>query len=154
MRLISTILLLLLTLTAVAQIRGKVVSVADGDTFTLLTDDKTQVKVRLHGIDCPEKGQPFGNKAKEFTSDQVFGKMVTVEEKDVDRYGRTIGMVRLTSGEILNEQLLKEGLAWHYTYYDKNPLWREYEQQAKKKGKGLWSEAGAVAPWEFRRNRR
>ncbi len=69
---------------------GKVVKVADGDTLTLLTDGR-QIKVRLAEIDTPEKGQPFGNKAKQALAEMVFGKQVKVIVVDVDRYGRTVG---------------------------------------------------------------
>src|SRR3954466_7515540 len=96
-----------------AKLKGKVVSIADGDTFTMLVDGNRQVKIRLHGIDCPEKKQDFGQVAKKFTSDMIFGKIVSVDEMDIDRYGRTIGMVHLSNGRILNEMLLQAGLAWH-----------------------------------------
>ena len=142
---------LLLSICLFAQLNGKVVSIADGDTFTLLTADKRQVRVRLHGIDCPEKTQPWGNKAKEFTSEAIFGKTVSVQEKDIDRYGRTIGMVTMPNGEILNEALLKAGLAWHYTYYDINPEWAVLEQIARKQKLGLWKDSEPIAPWQYRR---
>lgn len=70
-------------------ITGKVIRVADGDTVTLLDSTNTQIRVRLYGIDCPENGQDFGNVAKRFTSDLCFSKIVTVDVKDIDRYGRT-----------------------------------------------------------------
>lgn len=73
---------------------GRVIRVADGDTITILTEGKEQKRIRLYGIDCPEKKQPFGQKAKQFTSNKVFGELVEVEEKDIDRYGRTVGIVK------------------------------------------------------------
>ncbi|HZX74284.1 MAG TPA: thermonuclease family protein, partial [Cyclobacteriaceae bacterium] len=112
------------------QLIGKVVSVADGDTFTMLIDNR-QVRIRLHGIDCPEKSQDFGQVAKEFTSGYVFGKVVTVVQMDIDRYGRTIGMVTINDINV-NEKLLEAGLAWHYTTYDRNPKWKAIEVAAKK----------------------
>jgi endonuclease YncB( thermonuclease family) len=132
-----------------AQIQGKVVSIADGDTFTMLVDNE-QVKVRLHGIDCPEKGQDFGNVAKEFLADYVFGKVVSVKYMDTDRYGRTIGMV-VVGGVNLNEKLLEAGLAWHYKTYDKNPDWAKLEEQARRAKKGLWVQPNAVPPWDYRK---
>jgi micrococcal nuclease len=138
----------------VATITGKVVSVADGDTFTLLVNGNRQQKIRLHGIDCPEKRQDFGQVAKEFTSKQVFGKTITVKPTDTDRYGRTIAIVLLADQISLNELLLKNGLAWHYLQYDKNPDWNKLEQTARKKKVGLWQQANAVAPWTFRHTKR
>src|SRR5690606_18221182 len=116
----------------IATITGKVVAVADGDTFTLLVYGNRQQKIRLHGIDCPEKRQDFGQVATDFTSKQVFGKTITVKPTDTDRYGRTIAIVLLPDQISLNELLLKNGLAWHYTQYDKNPQWKKLEQIARK----------------------
>jgi micrococcal nuclease len=152
-----TIALLLFGLNAQAQvatITGRVVAVADGDTFTLLVNGNRQQKIRLHGVDCPEKKQDFGQVAKDFTSKQVFGKTVTVRPTDTDRYGRTIAIVLLADQISLNELLLKKGLAWHYTQYDKNPQWKSLEQIARKKKVGLWQQPNAVAPWSFRHDKR
>src|SRR5690606_37891553 len=104
------VVVLFLHLTAFAQVAGTVVKVSDGDTFTLLTAENRQIKIRLHGVDCPERKQDFGLAAKKFTSDRVAGKIVKVKELDKDRYGRTIGMVYLADGKILNEELLSAGL--------------------------------------------
>lgn len=131
------------------QLEGKVVKVADGDTFTMLVN-KEQIKIRLHGIDCPEKSQDFGNVAKTFLSDMVAGKLVKVKKMDTDRYGRTIGMVFI-EGKNVNEELLRAGLAWHYKYYDKNPEWDKLEEDARVAKSGLWSMADPVAPWEWRK---
>jgi endonuclease YncB( thermonuclease family) len=92
-----------------------VVSVTDGDTITVLRDKK-QLRIRLYGIDTPEKGQAFGNKAKQFTSKMVFGKVVEVEVMDTDRYGRTVALVGVNK-QILKEELLKAGYAWVYYQY-------------------------------------
>lgn len=138
----------------IATITGKVVAVADGDTFTLLVNGNRQQKIRLHGIDCPEKRQDFGQVAKDFTSKQVFGKTITVKPTDTDRYGRTIAIVLLPDQISLNELLLKNGLAWHYTQYDKNPQWKKLEQIARKNKVGLWQQQNTVAPWTFRHTQR
>ena len=136
---------------SIAQLRGKVVSVADGDTFTLLTDQKVQYKIRLHSIDALEKAQDFGTVAKTYLSDLDFGKVVEVEQKDVDQYSRTIGMVTVGGKKNVNEELLRAGLVWHYAYYDKNPLWAELQERAKAAKLGLWSMASPVASWQWRR---
>lgn len=130
---------------------GKVVKVTDGDTVIIITDDNTQVKIRLHGVDCPERKQDFGNKARQFTSLSAFGKTVKVEVKDKDRYGRLVAIVKLPDGRILNEELLKNGLAWHYKHYDQSEKYTVLEHQAKRDKLGVWSMPNPIAPWEFRR---
>jgi endonuclease YncB( thermonuclease family) len=94
----------------VSQFSGKVVSVLDGDTIDVLHNKRAK-RIRLNGIDAPEKGQAFGQKAKQFVSEQAFGKEVTVKTFGLDKYGRTIGDVFLPDGRMLNEELVREGLA-------------------------------------------
>jgi micrococcal nuclease len=142
------ILLLLLPLGCYSQLIGKVVNIADGDTFTMLVNNEP-IRIRLHGIDSPEKGQDFSNVAKEFLSGYVFGKVVTVREMDTDRYGRTIGMVTI-DGVNVNEKILEAGLAWHYKQYDKNYKWAQLESIAKGKKIGIWSVSNPTPPWDFR----
>jgi endonuclease YncB( thermonuclease family) len=149
MRFAKVFLLLLFPLTSYSQLVGKVVAIADGDTFTMLVNNE-QTKIRLHGIDCPEKAQDFGSVAKEFLSGYVFGKVVTVREMDIDRYGRTIGMVTI-DGVNVNERMLEAGLAWHYKTYDKNPAWAKLEEEARKVKKGLWAQPNPIPPWEWRK---
>lgn len=132
------------------QLTGKVVSIADGDTFTLLVENGEQVRVRLYRIDCPEKGQDFSNKAKEFLAEQVFNKEVVVDRKGLDRYGRTIGLVKI-DGTTVNEKLLEAGLAWHYRQYDANPEWAKIEAEARASKRGLWMNPSPIPPWEYRK---
>jgi micrococcal nuclease len=131
---------------------GKVVSVSDGDTIKVLYDGK-QVKIRLAAIDCPEKGQPYGQKAKQFTADMVAGKVVKVWETDVDRYGRIVGFV-FVGDKNLNKELLSAGLAWHYKKYSRDPELAKLEFEAKSSKRGLWAEPDPVPPWEWRRDKR
>ncbi|POY34707.1 nuclease [Solitalea longa] len=131
----------------ISTVEGKVISIADGYTITILTEDNQQIKIRLHGIDCPEKKQPFGMAAKQFTSNLVFGKTIKVKITDIDRYGRSVGIVYFNDSEILNEKILAAGLAWHYTKYDQNPAWDELEKTTRNKKAGLWIDPNAVAPW-------
>ncbi|HPI00307.1 MAG TPA: thermonuclease family protein [Chitinophagaceae bacterium] len=155
MKKLFVLLFTILPLLVIAQLKGKVVGITDGDTFKLLTADNKQIKVRLYGIDCPEKKQDFGQVAKQFLSDQIFGKQVEVENKNIDRYGRTIGMVFTDNHINVNEALLKVGLAWHYSDYDKNhPAWGSLEKQAREKKIGLWSQPNPIAPWNYRRQKR
>lgn len=133
-----------------AGFEGEVVGVSDGDTISVMQDGKA-VKVRLSGIDCPEKKQAFGQKAKEFTSAQVMGKIVTVVEGGKDRYGRMIGTILLADGTNVNHAIVSAGLAWHYTKYSKDETLGAAEAQAKAAKLGLWADAEPVAPWKWRK---
>lgn len=137
-----------------ADVTGKVVKIADGDTFTLLTDDNQQVKVRLYGIDCPERSQDFGQVARQKLSDLIFGGKVYVIEKDIDRYKRTIGIVYNQDQINANEAMLQAGLAWHYKTYDKNPEWAQMEENARAQKIGLWSQPNPTPPWDWRKKKR
>lgn len=129
---------------------AKVVGVTDGDTIVVLTEDKAQVKVRLEGIDCPEKGQPFGDRAKQATAGLCFNKTVRVEKTGLDRYGRTLAFVYV-GDTCLNEELLKQGMAWHFKRYNSDSTLANLENQARKMKVGLWSDARAIPPWEWRK---
>jgi micrococcal nuclease len=131
-------------------VRGKVIGIKDGDTFEILIDRKPEV-VRLAHIDCPERGQPFGKAAKQFASDLCFGRQVVVKEEDRrDRYGRMIATVSLPKGTVVNKELVRAGLAWHFTRYSSDTAYALLEQQARNAGVGLWSEVTAIPPWEWR----
>lgn len=152
----SFILALLLSFPAFAAqyIEGKVVGISDGDTITVLTDEKRQVKIRLYGVDCPESKQAFGTRARQSTSGHVFGKRVRVEVADTDRYGRTVGIVTAPDGTVLNRELLTEGMAWLYTAYCKAPVckeWRKEELAARRAKVGLWADSSPTPPWEYRK---
>lgn len=131
---------------------GKVVGISDGDTIKVLRD-KTPVKIRLHGIDCPERGQAFGSKAKHFASDYVFGKIVTIKETAQDRYRRTVAWVYLDNSS-LNEALVRAGLAWHYKKYSSDKNLSDAEIKARNERLGLWSDPHSIPPWEYRRLKR
>lgn len=140
--------------TAVESFSGKVVGVADGDTLTVLVDEK-EIKVRLHGIDCPERGQPYGAKAKTFTGDRAFGQVVTVRVIDHDRYGRTVGRVVLPDGADLSALLVGHGLAWHYVQYapDDEQL-ASLEKVARQENREIWSDpVPPIPPWDWRKPR-
>ncbi len=132
-----------------APFEAKVVGVSDGDTITVL-DGTTRVRVRLNGIDCPERGQAFGARAKQLTSELAFGKTVTLRPLGKDRYGRVLGEVVLPDGRVLNEELVAAGMAWHYTRYSNDATLARLERRARAARVGVWSEGRPVAPWEFR----
>ncbi len=141
----------LLSFQAITTINGKIVGVTDGDTVKLLTADFTEIKVRLEGIDCPEKNQAFGQKAKQYASDLCFGKQVTLQKTGVDRYGRTLGYIILPDGRNLNKEMLKGGYAWHYKKYNQSKEFADLEEQATKAKRGLWADPNPIAPWDFRK---
>jgi len=135
--------------------QGKVVGISDGDTITVLHNNKGE-KVRLYGIDTPEKRQDFGNRAKQFTSNMVFGKYVEVDPVTKDRYSRTVGLVYI-NGQCLNEELVRAGFAWVYIQYCKKTIctdWSRIETAAKANKNGLWSHSNPIPPWEFRHKRK
>ena len=142
---------ILWSLPAAAEERfmGKVVGVTDGDTISVLRNGRS-ARVRLEGIDCPEKGQDFSQRAKQFTSELIFGKEVSIEVRDVDRYGRLVARVT-AAGQDVSLALVKEGLAWHFTTYSRDPSLAEAEQGARAAKRGLWGQGSAIPPWEFRR---
>ena len=127
----------------------RVVGIADGDTFTCLTDAKQQLKVRLHAIDAPEKQQAFGQQAKKHLSDLVYGQTVTLHITDTDRYGRTVADIRLGSLDI-NQQMVKDGYAWAYRLYDGTRYVQE-EKAARNARLGLWRDVNPIEPSQWRR---
>ena len=122
---------------------------ADGDTFTLLVEGNTQVRIRLHGIDAPERGQPYSQQSTKFLGERLRGDL-KVRIMDTDRYGRSIGMV-IVDGKNINAALIEAGLAWHYKQYDQNPAWEKLENQAREARRGLWQEKDPTPPWVYRR---
>jgi endonuclease YncB( thermonuclease family) len=124
----------------------------------VLDADKVQHKIRLSGIDAPEKKQAFGNRSKESLSDMVFERTVNVETEKSDRYGRKIGKV-LVNGQDVNLVQVERGMAWFYRQYQREQspndrrLYDEAEQAAKAGKRGLWNDADPVPPWEFRHNK-
>jgi ATP-dependent hsl protease ATP-binding subunit hslU len=125
---------------------GKVVSVHDGDTITILAQKK-QIKIRLFGIDAPELKQPYGKKSKQFLSNLIAGQIVEVKENGNDRYGRTIGTISL-NGEDINAQMVENGYAWAYRRFSKK--YAPQESEAKFEKRGLWRD-DPIPPWVFRR---
>jgi micrococcal nuclease len=129
----------------------RVVGISDGDTLTVRDGEKTY-KVRLHGIDCPEKGQPFGRAATEYTARLAQGRPVRVVERSRDRYGRVVADVWLEDGTWLNHALVREGLAWWFRRYAaRDKALAELEEKAREARRGLWAEAEPVPPWLWRK---
>ena len=131
------------------KLRGKVVEITDGDTFTLQVE-KAKHTITLAAVDCPEDGQPFAKEAKQALSRKILGKTVQVAGRERDRYGRTVGIVRV-DGECVNTQLVREGWAWHYQAYSDSKSLAKAESEARKARRGLWARRNPVPPWQWRR---
>jgi micrococcal nuclease len=135
------------------EFTGRVLRVPDGDSVLILRDGTT-VEVRLHGIDCPERGQAYGGRAARFTSARALGKTVTVRGHDLDQYGRTLGDVVLRDGTVLNRELVRAGLCWWYRHYSDDATLGDLEAEARKAKRGLWQDPFPVPPWDYRRSQR
>jgi len=132
---------------------GQVVKIADGDTLTVLDQSRVQHKIRLAGIDAPEKSQAFGTQARNALASKVFRQTVRVEVTDTDRYGREVGRV-FCSRRFINAEMVRDGFAWRYPQFDKPGEFLSAETDARRHRRGLWAESDAVPPWEFRKAKR
>jgi len=135
-------------------ISGRVIGISDGDTLTVLDASNTQHKVRLAGIDAPEKAQAFGQRGKQKLSELCYGKTATINVISTDRYGRSVGDVDC-SGINANEAMVQSGFAWVYRKYDKGyEHLYSLEEEARDARRGLWADSNPIAPWEWRRTKR
>ena len=149
--LLVAVAVLFFTYPALAGFIGPVVSVLDGDTIEVLHNTHPE-RVRLSGIDCPEKGQAYGNNAKQAASALVFGRDVILQTHCQDKYNRTLADVLLRDGTNVNHELVKEGWCWWYRKYAPGDSVLEgLEKEARETWKGLWADPQPVPPWEFRK---
>jgi endonuclease YncB( thermonuclease family) len=152
-RLLLAALLLTTSPALATDLLGQVVGIQDGDTLTLLTSERRQVRVRLYGIDAPESRQPYGTRAQQELSALAFRQQVRVTVEDTDQYGRTVG--RVWAGAVdVNAELVRRGAAWVYRQYNRDPALPPLEVEARQAKRGLWAlPAGEqVPPWVWRRN--
>lgn len=133
--------------------KGTLLYVSDGDSFRMVLEDGTKLRIRIADIDCPEKTQAYGLEAKEFVINQIRDKEIFISIKSTDRYGRMVARV-CYEGKDLAKELLKSGYAWHYTEHSDDEKLRKLEMKARKKKLGLWADENPVAPWEFRKKLR
>ncbi len=139
-------------------VEGRIVGVIDGDTVDLLTDNLVQQRIRLRGIDAPEKRQAFGNRSKQALSALVFGRRVSVAYSKVDRYDRWVGRITV-NGIDVSRAMVEQGMAWHYAFYGpEQPVEErvgdsEAEQAARLDRRGLWVDEAPIPPWNIRRMR-
>lgn len=154
-KLLAVMLCLYAGVLGATSFEGRVVGVADGDTITVLDAGKVQHKIRLAGIDAPEKKQPFGQRSKQSLSDLVFDKAVTVETNKRDKYKRNVGKV-LVDGVDANLLQVQRGFAWHYKAYEREQpavdrkVYADAENEARAAKLGLWAGSEPEPPWEFR----
>ena len=141
------------------MLNGRVVGVADGDTVTVLDASRQQHKIRLIGIDAPEKKMPYGNRSKQSLSDLIFDRQVQVEYNKKDRYGRTVGKI-IVDGVDANLAQIKAGMAWHYKQYQREQsvedrdTYAQAEVEARASKRGLWKDADPVPPWDWRKQQK
>ncbi len=156
MRCLASLFLLLvvfLPMQAQKVLHGKAVRIMDGDTFELLDETQTLHKVRLFGIDAPEKGQAYGQVSKQALSGLIYARDVKVMYKGKDRHGRVLGEV-YCGGDQVNLRLVVSGMAWHFTRYSSDIAYAKAQQKARMKRLGLWVQNRPQAPWDFRSERR
>lgn len=130
---------------------GKVVGIKDGDTVVVVDSLNNQTTLRLAEVDCPEKNQAFGTKAKQFTSDEIYLKQVKYIVTDIDRYGRSIAKIYYDNNKYLSEEIIKNGFGWQYKKYSTSKLLAKLEEDARKNKRGLWIDPNPIYPSDFRR---
>jgi endonuclease YncB( thermonuclease family) len=137
-------------------LNGRVVSVADGDTVTVLDANDTQHRIRLEGIDAPESHQAFGEQSRQSLAEMISGKEVTVNYQKTDQYGRLVGKI-LFDGRDINLEQVRAGMAWHYKFYENEQtpedreLYAKAEETARSARRGLWQDPNPVEPYQFRK---
>ena len=131
-------------------VMANVIRIADGDTFTMVFENGFDVRVRLNGIDSPEKKQAFSKRAKQTLSELIYNKEVKVYYESKDRYGRVLGDVFVNNLNV-NREMIKRGMAWHYKQYSDDETLAQLEVEARRNKSGLWADPNPVAPWEFRK---
>ncbi len=129
---------------------AKVIGVRDGDTVEVLDDHNKTTMLRLAEVDCPEKKQPFGNAAKQFTSNMVYRKNVSYIITNKDRYGRSVAKVYYKN-KYLSAELIKNGMGWHYKKHSRSKELALLEQNSRARRVGLWADPNAIAPWDWRK---
>jgi micrococcal nuclease len=133
------------------ELTGKVIAVIDGDTYEALLPDNQTIKVRMEGIDAPEKGMPFYKKSKQYLADLCFGQQVMIQSAGTDQHQRVLAYTYLEDGRELSREMLKAGMAWHYKQYNSDTALANLENEARALKRGLWAEKDPMAPWTNRK---
>lgn len=132
---------------------GKVIHIIDSDTYDILLDNHTTKRIRMEGIDAPERGMPFYKLSKNYLSRLCFGAAVSIESTGKDRYGRTLAKTWLATGKEAGLLMVEAGYAWHFKKYSTDIQLANAELKARKNKLGLWAEKSAMAPWAWRKNK-
>jgi endonuclease YncB( thermonuclease family) len=136
------------------QIDGRVVKIVDGDTYDLLTSGNKVLRIRMNGIDAPEKGQAYSQKSKEYLGQLCFKQTICVQWYSKDRNGRYIADGYLPDGRSLCLEMISAGYAWHFKKYSSDPILSNAELKARQQKAGLWADANPEAPWVKRARRK
>lgn len=146
------IILILINVNVFSQTHtGKVIGIKDGDTVVVIDSLNVQTTLRLAEVDCPEKAQAFGTKAKQFTSDEIYLKQVKYIVTDIDRYGRSIAKIYYDNNKYLSEEIIRNGFGWQYKKYSTSKLLAKLEEEARKNKRGLWIDPNPIYPSNWRR---
>ena len=140
--------------------KARVINVADGDTVTVLDEAYAEHRIRLMGIDAPEKSQAYGKVSRQSLSEMVGGQELSIDAAKHDRYGRLVGKLVSRDGRDINLEQVRRGMAWHYTDYAREQsstdrvLYADAQQWARVDRKGLWSDVSPTPPWDYRKEKR
>ncbi len=134
-----------------AENKGKVIAIIDGDTYDILLGENKTVRVRMEGIDAPEKGMPYYKIAKNYLGKMSFKKNIRLEITGKDSRGRILAYSYLDDGRELSHEMIKAGMAWHFKNYSSDSLLSHSEIKARNSKTGLWSDNNPMPPWENRR---
>lgn len=132
---------------------GRVVKIVDGDTYDILINGE-QLRIRMDGIDAPERGQPYSKISKEYLGRLCDGETIRLEIKSKDRFGRTVAKSWVSGNRELGAEMIRAGMAWHFKKYSDDIRLGVLEQQARREHVGLWSDPNPIAPWDYRKMKR
>jgi micrococcal nuclease len=132
------------------SISGKVISILDGDTYDMLIPGNIIIRIRMEGIDAPERGMPFYKVSKQYLADLCFSKTVTIHVTGIDIHNRVLAYTYTNDETELSHEMIKAGLAWHYLTYNTDPVLADLEATARIQKAGLWFDANPMAPWTNR----
>ncbi len=142
------------SLSAEKSITGKVIHIIDGDTYDILTEDKQTIRIRMEGIDAPERGMAFYRVSKNYLGELCMGKILKIVQTDTDQYNRLVAWSYLPDGRELGHEMIKAGMAWHFKKYNSDKDLAKLEYEARSAKCGLWQDAYPIAPWEHRKQQR
>ena len=129
------------------RIEGKVIAIIDGDTYDILIEGNKTLRIRMEGIDAPERGMPYYQVSKKYLGDLCFSKIIQLEQNDEDSRGRKIAFAYLGDGRELSHEMVRAGLAWHFKKYNSDQDLADLEKEAREANRGLWKDDSPMPPW-------